>query len=134
MRLTTSEGVRDLTKEGSGLTTTCTDTITTFQQIKDQIESFVQARDWAQHHNPKNLSMSIAIEAAELMEIFQWTPSELAPTITESEEFTHLQEELADVLIYCMQLANRLEIDVASAIRAKMEKNERRFPAVKPQQ
>lgn len=72
--------------------------------------------------------MSIGIEAAELMEIFQWSTTEDAWAIGESDEFEHLQEELADVLIYCMSLANELDIDVAAAIDDKMKKNARRWP------
>lgn len=105
------------------------DKITYIQEIKDRINKFVKERNWIEAHSPKNLSMSIAIEAAELMEIFQWISTEEAWNIKDSEEFTHLKEELADVLIYCLSFANQLGIDVAGAIEDKMVKNEKRFPA-----
>jgi dCTP diphosphatase len=106
------------------------DKITNIQEIKDKINKFVKERNWTESHSPKNLSMSISIEAAELMEIFQWLSTEEAWDIKNSEEFTHLKEELADVLIYCLSFANQLGIDVADAIEDKMSKNARRFPVV----
>lgn len=108
-----------------------TDTETNLQEIKDRVKQFTFSRGWRRYHSPKNLAMSIAIEAAELMEIFQWVSTDEACQIKESDEFEHLQEELADVLIYCMSLANQLDIDVAAAIEDKMQKNALRYPAVK---
>jgi len=105
-----------------------TDTETNVQAIKDLVKQFQASRGWEKFHSPKNLAMSISIEAAELMEIFQWVSSEEAWRVRESDEFQHLQEELADVLIYCMSLANQLDIDVAAAIQDKMHKNALRFP------
>lgn len=72
--------------------------------------------------------MSIAIEASELMEIFQWISTEEAWNINNTSEFTHLKEELSDVIIYCLSLANQLDIDVAAAIEDKIEKNSRKYP------
>lgn len=103
------------------------DKITNLQEIKEKVKKFVAERNWTTEHNPKNLSMCIAIEAAELMEIFQWVSNEESWNIDKSDEFIHLQEELADVLIYCMSLANQLNIDVSAAIEDKMNKNEKRF-------
>jgi len=72
--------------------------------------------------------MSISIEAAELMGIFQWLSIEEANNISKDEEkFTHLKEEIADVIIYCLSLSNRLNIDVSEAVKDKMKKNEKRF-------
>lgn len=104
------------------------DNVTNIQEIKNKINIFIKERNWTEAHSPKNLSMSIAIEAAELMEIFQWFSNEEAWNIKNSEEFTHLKEELADVLIYCMSLANQLDIDIAGSIEDKIIKNEKRFP------
>ncbi len=102
------------------------------QQVKERVRKFVFERGWEQDHNPKNLAMSISIEAAELMEIFQWVSIEEGWNINNSsEKFTHLKEELADVLIYCLSLSNQLGIDVAEAIEDKMKKNEKRFPVKK---
>ncbi|QDQ27970.1 nucleotide pyrophosphohydrolase [Chitinimonas arctica] len=100
------------------------DDLTTLAELKTRVAAFAAARDWQQFHNGKNLAMSIAIEAAELMEHFQWSPP-----ATERVDKAEVAEELADVLIYALAFANRLEIDVASAILAKLDKNESRFPA-----
>ena len=78
------------------------DQITTIQEIKDKIAKFVNERDWNKFHSPKNLAMSIAIEAGELMEIFQWLSQEEAWDINSTHEATHLREELSDVIIYCI--------------------------------
>lgn len=108
-----------------------TDTETNLQDVKDKVQQFTLSRGWKRHHSPKNLAMSIAIEAAELMEVFQWVSTDEAWKIRQSDEFEHLKEELADVLIYCMSLANQLDIDVAAAIEDKMHKNALRYPAVR---
>ena len=101
---------------------------TSIQEIKEKIFKFVNDRNWNESHNPKNLSMSISIEASELMEILQWSSTEESWNIDESEEFTHLKEELSDVMIYCLSLANQLDIDVADAIEDKIEKNGEKYP------
>lgn len=101
---------------------------TNIHEIKEKISKFVNDRNWNEAHNPKNLSMSISIEASELMEILQWSSTEESLKIDESEEFTHLKEELADVIIYCLSLANQLDIDVAAAIEDKIEKNGEKYP------
>lgn len=103
---------------------TTRDDNTTLAELKSRVLAFAAARDWQAFHNGKNLAMSIAIEAAELMEHFQWSPP--AP---EQIDHAEVAEELADVLIYALAFANRLEIDVAAAIAAKLDKNETRFPA-----
>ena len=108
--------------------TSFNDMNTNMQSIKDKIAAFVKERDWNQFHNPKNLSMSIAIEASELMEIFQWSSFVDAWDICDSEEFTHVKEELADVMIYCLSLANQLNLDVSEAIEEKIAKNEIKYP------
>ena len=100
---------------------------TSIQEIKEKIFKFVNDRNWNESHNPKNLSMSISIEASELMEILQWSSTKESWNIDESEEFTHLKEELSDVIIYCLSLANQLDIDVADAIEDKIEKNGEKY-------
>ena len=100
---------------------------TSIQEIKEKIFKFVNDRNWNESHNPKNLSMSISIEASELMEILQWSSTEESWNIDESEEFTHLKEELSDVMIYCLSLANQLDSDVADAIEDKIEKNGEKY-------
>ena len=99
------------------------DESTTVGKLKAKVEAFVAARQWARFHTGKNLAMSIAIEAAELMEHFQWSPE-----LPEALDRAEVAEELADVVIYALALANRLELDVAAAVTAKLDKNETRFP------
>lgn len=104
------------------------DNNTSIQDIKDKIAKFVNDRSWNEAHSPKNLSMSIAIEASELMEIFQWMSTEEAWNISNTDEFIHLKEELSDVMIYCLSLANQLNIDVAASIEDKIGKNGVKYP------
>lgn len=108
------------------------DQTTTLAELKTLIHDFVVERDWRQFHAPKNLAMSIAIEAAELMEHFQWIDMEAsrgAPA--DKEKLVQVGEELADVIAYGLALANELGIDVADAIRDKMAKNVAKYPADK---
>ncbi len=104
------------------------DQITTLQEIKDKVAKFVKDRDWEKFHSPKNLAMSIAIEASELMEIFQWLTLEESWEIINSDEGTHLREELSDVIIYCISLANQLNIDISDSIGDKIRKNSIKYP------
>lgn len=106
------------------------DSSTTLNELRALVREFVEERDWRQFHSPKNLSMSLAIEAAELMEHFQWLdvpasreaandPARLAP----------IGEELADVLCYAFALANELGLDISTVVRDKMVKNAIKYPA-----
>jgi len=105
------------------------DQSTNIQQLKDKISNFVKERNWEEFHNPKNLSMSISIEASELMEIFQCLDIKESWDIMTSSEAEHLMEELADVIIYCLSLANQLNIDISTAIEDKVRKNSVKYPA-----
>ncbi|GAP64123.1 hypothetical protein ARMA_2546 [Ardenticatena maritima] len=105
------------------------DTTTTIAELRALLREFVAARRWERHHTPKNLAMSIAIEAAELMEHFQWCSGAESRRLVEDEEArAEIAEELADVLIYALHFANVCGIDVSSAVRAKVARNEKRFP------
>ncbi len=97
-------------------------------ELRELVRRFVDARDWGKYHSPKNLAMSISIEASELMELFQWCTVEEAGRVRGTEEMARVREEIADVLIYCFSLANQLDIDLASAVSEKMDQNARRFP------
>jgi len=102
---------------------------TTVGELKHAVSAFVKARSWQAFHDHKNLSMSIAIEAAELMEQFQWLTAEETGRYMKDAVFkANVAEELADVLIYCFSFANQADIDIDDAVRAKLEKNEGRFP------
>ncbi len=93
------------------------------------MESFVTARDWSQYHSPKNLAMSIAIEAAEMMEFFQWSePAEGPAILADAAVKAAVADELADVLIYLLSFANQAELDLSQAFWKKMARNEARFP------
>jgi NTP pyrophosphatase (non-canonical NTP hydrolase) len=102
---------------------------TTIAELRREVAAFVQARDWSQFHTPKNLAMSLAIEAAELMEHFQWiTPEESRALGGDASKKTAVGEEMADVLCYLVAMANELEVDLAEAFRAKMIKNASKYP------
>ena len=104
------------------------DESTTIQELKDRIKQFVDERDWSQFHNPKNLSMSIAIEAAELMEKFQFVSQRESAEIVQlhQQEIAH---ELVDILAYIMSFANVSGIDIASRYHEKMQRNAQKYPA-----
>jgi dCTP diphosphatase len=107
-----------------------TDEKTTLADLRQRVATFIAARDWEQFHTPKNLSAAIAIEAAELMEHFQWlTGDETAAAIRNEAKRAAVADELADVLIYALSLANVLNVDVSEAMLDKLKRNESRFPA-----
>lgn len=102
---------------------------TSIYQLRQLIQDFVDERDWRKYHNPKDLAISIAIEAAELMELFQWVSERKVEKVLEdAERFTRLEEELADIIILCFNLANVLDVDVAKAVTKKVEKNRAKYP------
>ena len=105
------------------------DATTTLDQLKSTVQQFVTERDWKQFHSPKNLSMALAIEAAELMEIFQWLEPSLTRDIDQLGKRTEVEEELADVICYVIAIANELQIDITSAFASKMNKNRSKYPA-----
>lgn len=102
---------------------------TTIADLRIEVADFIAARDWNGYHTPKNLAMSIAIEAAEIMEHFQWLTVQQAVELAQQPSAqAEIADELADVLIYCLSFANATGIDVAAAVRAKLARNEQRFP------
>ncbi len=106
------------------------DLTTTVQQLRDVVELFVNERDWHQFHSPKNISMALAIEASELMEHFQWLTCAASRDLARNEQKkAAAAEELADVICYALALANAMDVDVASAMEAKMVKNRIKYPA-----
>ena len=92
------------------------------QKLMDQIDEFTKERDWDQFHSPENLAKSIAIEAGELLECYQWS-NDADPEAVE--------EELADVLNYCLQMALKLNLDPIEIVRKKMLKNAEKYPVDK---
>jgi len=106
------------------------DSDTTIESLKKLVQAFVDERDWQPFHDPKNLSMSIAIEAGELMEHFQWMRSEeLAAVREDAAKMAEIGEELADVAAYVLSFATTMKIDLASALQEKMRKNASKYPA-----
>jgi NTP pyrophosphatase (non-canonical NTP hydrolase) len=106
------------------------DQTTTVAELRTLVRQFVAERDWRQFHAPKNLAMSIAIEAAELMEHFQWIDMDASRrTPADEAKLAAVCEELADVVAYGLALANELGVDLSDVIRAKMAKNVAKYPA-----
>jgi len=104
------------------------DDVTTLAELRNIVRAFIDERDWRQFHTPKNLSMSIAIEAAELMEHFQWVDQGAAAQAPASADLQLIREELADILCYVISFANAQNIDLSSALCDKMRKNEKKYP------
>lgn len=102
------------------------DTTVTVHALKRLVEHFVQERDWNKFHRPKNLAMSVAIEAAELMEHFQWDNPDLPEDPLPFD--SPVAQELSDVIAYCLALANVLKIDISQALDFKMKLNRIKYP------
>jgi len=97
------------------------------KKLIEKIIKFRDDRNWSQFHNPKDLAISISLEAAELLELFQWNNSKE----TTENNYQELQDELADILIYCTLMADKLDIDLDKAVMKKLEKNEKKYPVEK---
>ena len=104
---------------------TWNDRETTLDQVKTRLRDFNKARDWEQFHHPKDLAMCVSAEAGELLECFLWKRD------AEALDLTKIREELGDVLITAINLANALDIDVMRAVEAKIALNEDRYPVSK---
>jgi len=98
-------------------------------QLQVAVQRFISERNWDRYHTPKNLAMSIAIEAAELMEHFQWVTNEQSAEIIQDDEArAKVADELADILIYSLSLLNKINVDMNTAILRKLKRNEDRYP------
>lgn len=91
-------------------------------EVREAIRTFIRERDWAQFHSPENLAKSISIEAGELLELFQWS---------EPDNWEDVHDELADVLTYCFQLADRLGVDPLEIMSNKLKKSAAKYPVEK---
>lgn len=98
------------------------------EEIKLKVRNFAAQRDWEQFHSPKNLVMALGVEAAELIEIFQWLSEEQSEQVS-SDTRKLIADEIADVQVYLVRLADRLDIDIAMAVTEKMKKNEEKYPS-----
>lgn len=97
--------------------------------VQQRLRRFAAARDWEKFHNPKNLAMALVVEASEVAEIFQWlTADEAALAPADAERWARIADEIADVAIYLVRLADIADIDLASAVEDKITRNEQRFP------
>ncbi len=99
----------------------------TFEEARDEVLAFRDDRDWAQFHNPKDLAISICLEASELLENFQWSGTDLAA----KDKDVQIKEELADVLIYCIDMANCLDVNIADIISDKIKSDIEKYPVAK---
>ncbi|MFE7672988.1 nucleotide pyrophosphohydrolase [Streptomyces albidoflavus] len=102
----------------------------TAEELQKRLARFAAAREWGQYHTPKNLAAALSVEASELLEIFQWlTPEQAAAVMGDPDSAFRVRDEVADVLAYTLQLCEVLGIDALEALAAKIDRNERRFPA-----
>lgn len=103
---------------------------TPLEKLKAKVHQFVSERDWEKFHSPKNLSMSIAIEAAELMEKFQWVEGVESKELTRQEKLA-IEEELADIAVYILNFCSLYNIDLSEAIERKLKINTKKYPVKK---
>lgn len=95
--------------------------------LRDALREFAEERDWDQFHSPKNLASALAVEAAELLEPFQWLNEEQSRNLTPAQH-SAVQEEMADVLLYLIRLADKLDVDLVQSAQQKIEINARKYP------
>ncbi len=99
----------------------------TLQELGDLVADFVARREWEPFHNPKDLALALSVEASELVEIFRWKGrQEVAAALPELRDA--IADELADVIIYALSMANASSVDLTQAVQSKLERNEARFP------
>ena len=104
------------------------DATATVQQLRHRVAQFVHDRDWEKFHNPKDLALAMNVEAGELLELFQWR-SEDEVDLHDPPFREALEDELADVFVYCLSLANAIGCDLSDVTLRKLAKNERKYPA-----
>lgn len=98
-------------------------------KIQNKLKKFAEERNWDQFHSPKNLSMALAAEAAELLEIFQWLTEEQSKDIFKNEkEMALVKKEIADVFIYLIRLADKLDVNIEKVVSDKIKSNEKKYP------
>ncbi len=100
------------------------------EALRDELRKFASDRDWNQFHSPKNLAIALNVEAAELLECFLWM-SEAASTALDDEKHAKVREEAADVLLYLVRLADKLDIDLLAAASLKIALNAEKYPVAK---
>ncbi|PKL43230.1 MAG: NTP pyrophosphohydrolase [Candidatus Riflebacteria bacterium HGW-Riflebacteria-1] len=105
---------------------TLSDANTSIDELKSMVEKFVSDRSWHKYHTPKNIAISVVLEASELLEHFQWSPP--ASEEIDSNRHQQIAEEMCDVMAYLLSLANVLKVDMASEMAKKMRKNCQKYP------
>ena len=100
------------------------------EELIQKLRAFAKERDWDQFHSPKNLSMALSVEVAEVVEHFQWVTEEQSKNLP-NDKLEEVETELADILIYLIRLADKLDIDLVAAAQSKIEVNERKYPVDK---
>src|SRR5687767_7777693 len=98
------------------------------EKLRVELRRFAKARDWDQYHSPKNLGMALAVEAGELLERFQWLTEEQSRKL-DAKTLRAVEEEIADVQIYLVRLADKVGVDIGGAVKRKMRLNRARYPA-----
>ena len=96
-------------------------------KIKQKLKKFSDERNWDEYHNPKNLSMALSVEASELVEIFQWLTIEESKSLND-KQIQATKEELADILIYLIRIADKLDINLEKAVEEKIKLNAKKYP------
>lgn len=99
------------------------------KELTEKVVAFRDARNWKQFHNPKDIAISIMLEASELLEVFQWSGADTA--VDTDKKMDKVKEELADVLIYALLMGNDLGLDISEIVSAKIDENNRKYPAEK---
>ncbi len=98
------------------------------ERLVERLRGFARERDWEQFHSPKNLAMALIVEAAELVEHFQWLTEQQSRQLS-TEKLGEVEQELADIFIYLIRISDRLEVNLVDAAWRKIEINERKYPA-----
>jgi dCTP diphosphatase len=99
-------------------------------QLRDALREFAAERDWDQFHSPKNLASALSVEAAELLECFQWLTEQQSRNLP-PEQLAKVRDELADVLNYLVRIADKLDVNLLEAAREKIQKNAQKYPVDK---
>lgn len=102
----------------------------TLESLRSSLRQFASARDWDQYHSPKNLAAALCVEAAELLEHFQWLTDAASKSLSD-DQLRRVGEEMADVLLYLIRLSDKLDVDLLAAARRKIEVNAERYPVEK---
>tara|TARA_X000000368_G_C23027208_1_gene710789 strand:+ start:45 stop:392 length:348 start_codon:yes stop_codon:yes gene_type:complete len=101
------------------------------KEIQARLDKFAKDRDWDQFHSPKNLTMALSVEVAELVEIFQWSNSGGLEEIKDLGTRKKIEEEIADIFIYLIKISGKLNVDLTKIINEKIDKNEKKYPVDK---